>query len=134
MKLTNEQKLLIAFCYTDSNALRYEFVFDKPCEYFAVRFFLDECSYFLVEFPDENDPSIVKVTEWETIKSIYHPSDRCNYLNKYLKRYRDVDKSSTLTVQELVKRLNLIPMPQGFTRDRSTYKPWYSVRRASGRY
>lgn len=133
MKLTKEQKFLIAFCYSDANALRYEFVFDKPCNYFAVRFFLNEYSYFLVEF-DEDKPYIVKVTEWETVKSSYHPSDRCTYLNKYLRRYRDDGKSSTLNVQDLTKRLNTIPMPQGFTRDRSSYRPWREVRRASGRY
>lgn len=133
MKLTNDMKLLIAFCYSDANALRYEFIFDKPCDYFAVRFFLDEYSYFLVEF-NEDKPDIVRVTEWETVKSFYHPSDRCTYLNKYLKRYRDKGKSSTLTVQELTERLHNIPMPQGFTRDRSSYRPWRETRRASGRF
>jgi hypothetical protein len=133
MKLTNEQKFLIAFCYSDANALRYEFVFDKPCDYFAVRFFLNEYSYFLVEF-DEEKPYIVKVTELETIMSSYHPSNRVTYLNKYLKKYRDDDKSATLNVQDLTKRLSSIPMPQGFARDRKSYRAWSTVRRASGRF
>jgi hypothetical protein len=133
MKLTNEMKLLIAFCYSDANALRYEFIFDKPCDYFAVRFFLDEYSYFLVEFNEDN-ADIVKVTEWETVKSFYHPSDRCTHLNKYLKRYRDKGKSSTLTVRDLTVILHNIPMPQGFARDRSSYRPWRETRRASGRF
>ena len=134
MKLTKTQKLLIAFCYSDNNALRYEFVFDKPCDYFAVRFFLNEYSYFLVEFPDENNSDKVRVTEWETVKSSYHPSDRCTHLNKYLSKYRDDGKSSTLNVQDLTKRLHNIPMPQGFMRDRSSYRPWRETRRASGRF
>ena len=133
MKLTKEQKYLIAFCYSDANALRYEFVFDKPCDYFAVRFFLNERYYFLVEF-DEDKPYIVKVTEWETIMSSYHPSDRTTHLNKYLKKYRDTGKSATLNVQDLTKRLSSIPMPQGFARDRKSYRAWSSVRRASGRF
>jgi hypothetical protein len=133
MFLTKEMKYLIAFCYSDANALRYEFIFDKPCDYFAVRFFLNEYSYFLVEF-DQYVPYIVKVTEWETVKSSYHPSDRVTYLNSYLKKYRDKDKSATLTVEDLTKRLSTIPMPQGFTRDRSSYRAWREVRRASGRF
>lgn len=133
MKLTNEQKLLIAFCYTDANALRYEFIFDKPCDYFAVRFFLDEYSYFLVEF-DADKSDICTVREWETVKSFYHPSPRCTYLNKYMRKYRNKDKTCTLTVQDLTKILSKIPMPQGFTRDRSSYRPWRETRRASGRF
>ena len=133
MKLTNEMKLLIAFCYTDANALRYEFIFDKPCDYFAVRFFLDEYSYFLVEF-DADKPDICTVREWETVKSLYHPSSRCTYLNKYMRKYRNKDKTCTLSVQDLTKVLNNIPMPQGFTRDRSSYRPWRETRRASGRF
>ena len=133
MKLTKDQKALIAFCYSDANALRYEFVFDKPCDYFAVRFFLNESVYFLIEF-DETQPYLVHVTEWEVVKSHYHPSDRCNNLNRYLKKYRDTSKSSTLNVQDLTKRLSSIPMPQGFCRDRKSYRPWREVRRASGRY
>lgn len=133
MFLTKEMKYLIAFCYSDANALRYEFIFDKPCDYFAVRFFLNEYSYFLVEF-DNDLPYIVKVTEWETVKSSYHPSDRVSYLNSYLKKYRNRDKSATLNVEDLTKRLSTIPMPQGFTRDRSSYRAWREVRRASGRF
>jgi hypothetical protein len=133
MQLTKEMKYLIAFCYSDANALRYEFIFDKPCDYFAVRFFLDEYTYFLVEF-DEANAYIVHVRELETTKSCYHPSPRCTYLNKYLKKYRNNDKSCTLNVQDLTKRLHTIPLPQGFTGDRKSYLPWRSVRRASGRY
>lgn len=133
MQLTKEMKYLIAFCYSDANALRYEFVFDKPCNYFAVRFFLDEYSYFLVEF-DKDKPYIVHVIELETCKSFYHPSPRCTYLNKYLRKYRDEDKSCTLNVEDLTKRLHTIPLPQGFTMDRDSYRPWREIRRASGRY
>lgn len=133
MKLTSEQKFLIAFCYSDANALRYEFVFDKPCDYFAVRFFLDEYSYFLVEF-NESVPYVVKVTEWETVKSSYHPSDRCTHLNKFLRKYRDAGKYCTLNVEDLTKALHNMSMPQGFTRDRSSYRAWRDTRRASGRF
>lgn len=133
MKLTNEMKLLIAFCYTDANALRYEFVFDKPCNYFAIRFFMNEYSYLYVEF-DKDISHVVHVREWECVKSHYHPSDRCTHLNKYMRRYRNPDKTCTLHVQDLIKILSKMPLPQGFTCDRTTYKPWRSVRRASGRY
>ena len=133
MKLTKYQKFLIAFCYSDANALRYEFVFDKPCDYFAVRFFLNEYLYFLVEF-DEDHSYLAHVTEWEVVKSHYHPSDRCTYLNKYFRKYRNDDKTCTLNVQDLTNILSRMPMPQGFTRDRKSYRPWRDVRRASGRY
>lgn len=133
MKLTNEMKLLIAFCYSDANALRYEFVFDKPCDYFAVRFFLGEYNYLLAAF-DYNNPNEVVVTEWEVVKSHYHPSQRCTNLNKYYKRFRNTDKSCTVPIKTFIDKLGSMPMPQGFTRDRSSYKEWRSVRRASGRY
>lgn len=133
MKLTKEQKFLIAFCYSDANALRYEFIFDKPCDYFAVRFFLGEYNYFYIEF-DADKPYICTVREWECVKSHFHPSDRCVNLNKYMKKYRNSDKTCTLNVQDLTKILSKMPMPQGFTRDRSSYRPWRDVRRASGRY
>ena len=133
MKLTNEMKLLIAFCYSDANALRYEFVFDKPNNYFVVRFFMDEYTYLYVEF-DKTTPYIVHVREWETVKSLYHPSPRCTYLNKYMRKYRNKDKTCTLNVEDLTKILNKIPTPQGFMHDRVSYRPWRDVRRASGRY
>ena len=133
MKLTNEMKYLIAFCYQDDNALRYEFIFDKTNNYFAVRFFMNEYNYLYVEF-DKTTPYIVHVREWEVVKSHYHPSDRCTYMNKYMRKYRNSDKTCTLNVQDLIKILNKMPKPQGFTHDRVSYRPWRDVRRASGRY
>lgn len=133
MKLTSAMKLLMQFFYTNDNAIRYEFVMNKDTNYFAARFFFNEYSYFYIEF-DKDTPYICHVTEWESVKSHYHPSPRCTYLNKYFRKYRNRNKSCTLNVEDLTKALAKISKPQGFMNDRDTYSMGYSVRRASGRY
>ena len=86
MNLTQAMKRLMAYCYSNGAATHYEYVLDKRDNYQAVRLFLTEFNYLLLEVTDAQD--IIRVSHFETIKSNYYPSSRVGFLNSLFKKYR----------------------------------------------
>ena len=133
MKLTNDMKELMAFLYSRENMVRYEFSFDKRDSDFRARIFLTETIYWTVSFPKDSDK--IRVAEYSTTKACYHPSTRCTYINKYLKKYRcGLNYYCDLTVQDLLRALIKIEPRLAGVQDKTSYSPWRGVRRATVRF
>ena len=133
MKLTNDMKELMAFLYSRENIVRYEFSFDKRDSDFYARIFLTETIYWTISF--SKDSNKVKVLEYSTVKSCYHPTTRCTFINKYLKKYRcGRNYYCELTVQDLLRALEKVEQQLGGTQDKWTYGPWRRARRATVRF
>lgn len=118
MKLTNDMKKIMAWCYQAENVGRYEFVMDKRSNPdkgsmppFLCRLFLTERNYFSIGI--YHDRAEIIVTEWATTKTWWYPSERTTNITRYFKKYR-VNKGSykeycaRLTIEELLPILDKI--------------------------
>ena len=133
MKLSKEQKELMAFLYSRENMVRYEFSFDKRDSDFRARIFLTETTYWTVSFIKDTDK--VRVTEYSTTKACYHPSTRCTFINRFLKKYRcGYNYYCELSTQDLFRVLTKVEQRLGGVQDRDSYSPWRGVRRATVKF
>lgn len=130
MKLTNDMKELMAFLYSRDNIVRYEFSFDKRDSGFYARIFFTEKNYWVVSFPKNSNK--IEVLEYFVAKSSYHPTIRCTYLNKYLKKYRCGNNYyCSLTVQDLLRALEKVEQNLHDVSDKHSYSYWRDARRAT---
>lgn len=132
MKLDNDIKELMAFLYSRENMVRYEFSFDKRDNHFYARVFITETIYWTISFVASG---LCNVREWSVTKSFYHPSPRVTYLNKYLHKYRDgYNNYCTAPISNVLHALEKIQPKLGGTQDRYNYRPWRSIRKATGMF
>lgn len=137
MKLTEEMKNLMAWCYASNKARHYEFVMDKRDNYFGCRIFHGEDRYFMISIQPDSDH--YKVQEFEVPKSFYHPSARVTIANKIFARYRSCnsyDKVYLVPTDKLIPLLDKLPdYRYKDEKNRDDYKEYQSsVWRATGRF
>jgi hypothetical protein len=139
MHLSNSMKQLMAYCYSNENAIHYEYSFDKRDESFTVRFFLTEHNYFAITL--KGNDTDCEVREYNVTKSWYHPSTRVTYLNKYFKKYR-VDASTYMylaivpinVVLEKLSTISASSIKLTNIAEKDKYNAWRGVFRATAKF
>lgn len=134
MKLTNDMKAMLAYCYQHENIVRYEYSFDKRDGKLVTRIFLTETIYWSITF-EPDDGTDVLLIEYNTVKSSYHPTTRCTYINKYLRKYRaGYNYYCKLPLSAVLKALDKVTQHLDDINEKGFYSPWRGVRRATVRF